>query len=492
MVIPLSSYENLGRGTGALAGTAPAIGNEAGWFQKLHPILEALDYPRQALWNAPRSIQRALDESDASELLGAIPGAIGAAGLGLGALTGLGLPAAIGLGGLAAGIGQGIGKSTENTRFDAPTTTDLVEALGGDPEGFPGQALGFGLGILGDPLTYAGGLGGAKSGAQYGRRLENLAEVAGPKYQTTFDQLANMVRSSPRYSDNAMYAERHLGALKKNPNLETILGEIHPESELLGTGMSKFVLKSPERAAVAIDRPSEVLQSFRDTVTRGQDGDFFVNPEWTRAMLRNEPLEPMISSPFSHSTVPPTRPDVPGVLQPHRSRPIAGDMAVRVEHMPIMETPLMEAGKPGWGPWQDAYERMGEDMRRAGVQIADTHHGNIGRVGNEYRMIDPGELRLHPSAWQTEMPRAAEMMDVSVQPNAIDNLILRALGSKHAVRKELADRATRLSPYVSSGASVPMPQIVNTVPEMIIPAKRIKIRTDGPLSEELNRTGIMR
>jgi hypothetical protein len=65
------------------------------------------------------------------------------------------------------GAGQALGKLSGRPEFEAAKPSDLVQALGGDPENVL-QTLG--AGILTDPLTYAGIGGGAKTAANVAER----------------------------------------------------------------------------------------------------------------------------------------------------------------------------------------------------------------------------------------------------------------------------------------------------------------------------------
>lgn len=120
----------------------------------LGELLEPLDYPRQALYNAVRSPFKAVETGDWSHLLGAIPGiAGGALGLALGGPVGMLAGSALG------GALQGFGKSTGREEFNAPSVSDLT----GTEDFLPNLAVG----MLTDPLTYAGGLGVAKQSKKF-------------------------------------------------------------------------------------------------------------------------------------------------------------------------------------------------------------------------------------------------------------------------------------------------------------------------------------
>lgn len=116
-------------------------------------LLAPLDYPRQALYNLVRGPSRLLSgEGDWSDVLGMVPGLVGA----------LSLPFTGGLGAAAiGGLTQGLGKATGMEAFSAATPADLVESVGGDRGSLLQTLL---AGIATDPLTYAGGFQGARMG----------------------------------------------------------------------------------------------------------------------------------------------------------------------------------------------------------------------------------------------------------------------------------------------------------------------------------------
>jgi len=92
-----------------------------------------------------------------------MPGLIGAGIAAPLIATGVGAPLGLLAGSLAGGAAQGIGKATGDKSFNAKTTNDLVEALGGDRDSF---LQNLGVGIIADPMTYAGGLGMASKAAK--------------------------------------------------------------------------------------------------------------------------------------------------------------------------------------------------------------------------------------------------------------------------------------------------------------------------------------
>lgn len=168
----------LGLGAGTLATGAALHG--AGLGQ----VLEPLDYPRQALWNLARSPIKAMETGDVSHLLGAIPGAAGAVAGGL-----LGGPVGVLAGSLLGGALQGVGKASGREEFNAPTVEDVT----GTDAFLPNLAVG----MIGDPLTYAGGAatwGAGKNAVKAFRApAEELLAKAGVKEALPVAKLASEV-----------------------------------------------------------------------------------------------------------------------------------------------------------------------------------------------------------------------------------------------------------------------------------------------------------
>lgn len=198
------------------------IGGAAGRSGSLWDLLAPLDYPRQSLWNLPASLGK-------GDIMGALPGLLGgAAGLGL-AATGAGLPLALLGGSLVGGLGQGIGRSTGSESFDAPTPGHLVEALGMDPESLGGMATGFGLGIAGDPLTWAGGFGGRRAGQMAGeaRDLSNWKGLSAGPLDELFTQGEKLGIPTSEMSGAA-----HHGAMARRQQLGMQVGHLGQELDL--------------------------------------------------------------------------------------------------------------------------------------------------------------------------------------------------------------------------------------------------------------------
>jgi hypothetical protein len=194
-----------------------AAGAAAGRSGSIFDILAPLDYARQAAWNLPSALSK-------GDILGALPGILGAgAGLGL-AATGVGLPLALLGGSVAGGLAQGLGRSTGSESFDAPTPGHLVQALGMDPESWGGMAAGMGLGVLGDPLTYAGGAFGRAAG----KGLAQRAAVRGMLETPALEGMpADLLRGATRAGATPAELEQaaQQGFVMRNRELGSLVGQ---------------------------------------------------------------------------------------------------------------------------------------------------------------------------------------------------------------------------------------------------------------------------
>jgi hypothetical protein len=134
-------------------------------------MLEFLDYPRQALYNAVEGI----GDGDWKK---ALPGLIGAGVAAPLMATGIGAPLGILAGSAAGGLAQGMfGK-------EAKSSNDLVRALGVEPETTGGKLASFAANVATDPLSYAGvgmagkAFKGAEAATGAASRLEKYANAA--------------------------------------------------------------------------------------------------------------------------------------------------------------------------------------------------------------------------------------------------------------------------------------------------------------------------
>jgi hypothetical protein len=426
---------------GATAGAA-AGGAGGGLLGTLGSVLSPLDYPRQALWNAVRAGGNALSgQGTWDDALRAVPGALGAGLAGGLMATGVGAPLGILAGSALGGLAQGVGKSADEEKFKAPEVSDLTGT-----EDFLPNLL---VGALTDPLTYAGGIGGAAKGAKVGRqvggRLEQAAEVLGPRYGTGADiwsGIMNHPSVGNLNSERSAQLLEHVQHFQQNPSL---LSEIAPGSQYLGHGVESVALQRPEGGVTLLTRPSERIDEIAQSY----------------GMPRVDPTQ-----------VPPTRPLSEDVLQAVRSKPFPGDFPARVEQVPgqyLVPKKMPAGGDPqqfinelNLGH-QDA-RNLGERLGTQGLDFFDAHMGNVGYdPSGRMRVIDPGAVggslgyTLSPTDNQkavvsmlnegfspehiaearVPIQRAADM--TGAQPGPIQSALLRLLGTHRGVQRGLAE-----------------------------------------------------
>lgn len=366
----------------------------------LGQLLAPLAYPREALWNLPGKLAE-------GDIVGALPGLLGAGATAGLAATGVGLPLAL-LGGAAlGGIGQGVGRAVDEQRFAAPTGADLVRALGGDPTSWPGWAAGMGAEMIGDPLSYAGGLGGAAKGGQYGSHLTDVALTRGPRFPGGLEKLAPWYEST-----DPVLLERAKG-IAWSPYRKEILNEIAPSSNLLGLGVEATGVRAPEGYVTRIaGGPGTV------------DASKIVGSSW----LPNTP----------ESLPPAAAPVLPPMIRPARDITIG---PYRIQHTPFVDMLKEGADEALRGA---EWEKAGEALKKASVQAGyspwDLHLGNLGKTpAGRYVITDPGAVS--PFNPMTPIPEPIR----SVQGSRLDNLLLDLLGSDRAIRRAIpADLARGL------------------------------------------------
>ncbi|NJL70222.1 MAG: hypothetical protein HC888_00815 [Candidatus Competibacteraceae bacterium] len=371
-------------------------------------ILSMLDNPRQAITNAARSAFGA----EGTDLLSAAPGLLGALGaVGLGA-TGFGLPLALLGGSLLGGTAQGIGRSTGMEQFNAPTSEEVAKNLFGSDEFIPSLLAG----ALTDPLTYIGGIGGARAGAQAGAKigsgLEKQALMRGPMYQGGAEDFYRAIDKADLKLNPAIEFGRGTHQFRRNygnlsdETLNRILGEIPPQSEFLGSGAYGVAMKTP-----------------------------------TGDVLRVAPVEQFEKM----SGVGIGRPNVDSVLGTTRSidfvDPVVPSGAIRVERMPMAEMKdqaYWVNRKKVPDPTSSYGARLESEkealMRRAesqGLNPWDNHSGNMGIVGGQSKYIDPGSYQWSPK----HIPYQESL--VYKKPGAAQEMIHKILGSKQRVRNNL-------------------------------------------------------
>lgn len=279
---------------------------------------------------------------------------------------------------------------------------ELVSQLTGmDKDSGLAHVLGTGAEILGDPLTYAGGLGGLLKGAVLGSRvgkaLETAALVRGPNYAGGAEKLTNL--ALPATMGAAEDAGR-LAALAKGPNASRILGEVPQGSTFLGSGAEGIALKTPA---------GDVLR-FGDNL----------------------------------GSLPPPRVRDPLMLQPTRDVAIGN---VRAERLPFADVADAGSGRLSPRDYLNMRRQMGgmeQQLESRGLRATDLHSGNVGMVGGEAKIIDPGAVESMTGAIPPEaLPMRA--------PGPMQNALLRMLGSDKLVQDELARRAAAIptSPTLS-------------------------------------------
>lgn len=384
----LDYYSPAFSGAGGTAG--------AGLGGALGRMLEPLDYARQALWNIPSKLSQ-------GDVVGALPGLLGAGATAALGLSGVGLPAAI-LGGAAlGGLSQGGAKMLASdlgsppARFDAPSGEDLVRALGGSPESTPGWLAGMALNAVGDPLTYAGGIGGAARGAGYGSHLRDVALTRGPRYPGGAEKLAEMFA---RGEENPLLKERALGILW-SPERERILGEISPGSRIAGAGIEATAFQTPE-----------------GNITRLAGGP------GTRDVTTSRFAPNTLTS-----VAPQAAPATPAMVAPVRDLPIG---SYRVQHSPFLDMLQEGADESLRGAeWEAAQRALEKSAVGAGYSPWDTHLGNIGKTPTgRYVVSDPGAISPLQG---TAVPEPIRQ----VQGGLIDNALLSLLGSDRAIRRAI-------------------------------------------------------
>lgn len=298
-------------------------------------IMDLLDSPRQAITNLARGAF-----GDDIDPLGMLPGGLGLLGsMALGA-TGVGLPLAILGGSLMGGGAQFGGNLSGNSAFKAPTSEDVARGMFGSDDFLPTLLAG----ALTDPLSYVGGIGGARAGAKIGRGLEDAARMAGPGYRGHGTLMEAVERADKWVANHWAYDGKddlfrsQIDAIGP-AQLERLASEIPPGSTFLGNGVEGIALKTPQ---------GDVLRfGFTEApMGRGRPVSEFVNPT-TRAV------------------------DIPNQF----------GMKLRVERSPF-------AGKPSFG----GMPKFVEDAWGGGIDFFDAAERNLGSVMGRDVIIDPGAL----------------------------------------------------------------------------------------------------
>jgi hypothetical protein len=394
---------------GQLAGAAGgAAGAGAGGL--LGELLGGLNMPRKALWALPGRLAH-------GDYLGALPGLAGLAAGGLTAATGFGAPFAGLVGSAVGGLGEGIEESLRPDMEKAPEASDLVKQLGGDPDSFGGQALGMGLSMAGDPLSYAGGLGGEAAGKAAGEAggefLEHAATARGPRYPGGEEKLTDLLGQLQGVPGSLQFRD-NVPQLLKAPELSRLLGEIEPGSTPVAAGMEGLVLKRPSGGVTRVAGLPGQLRVEDPTA----------NTDW-------------------NSPPPARRADDPMMMQNVRDVPLG---SLRAEHMPEAKF-----GKfaPGGVPVDDLARLvhhaggkdgpLAADVMSRGRDAVDMHGGNIGMTnGGKIAIVDPSNVLL------PDGEKRPEAMGAPPQ-GWLTNKLLDLLGADQGVRNDINTGVKQIS-----------------------------------------------
>ena len=353
---------NYAQPLGALGGAAGAAGG-AGILGTLGSLLEPLDYPRRALWGL------------------------------------LGLP---------------------------ESGAEVVSnATGLDKEGLPAQALGFGVSVLGDPLTYLGGfagrLAGKGLGAMAGRALEGAAAARGPQYAGGTSKLAELLAGANAAVPEGAGGLERLKGLLASPHAEAVAGEIPQGSKFLGAGAEGAAWRTPEGGVVRLEGGGKLP--------------------------------------------PPAAPAIDEALQAVRNV-TAGPY--RVTHAPFVETlPGLESSlsspnntlaqmrtfrgelEPTRQAFEDAAGAMRERLSGAGHSPWDVSSGNVGRTGaGNWVVHDPGAI---DAAAGTPLQASTELR----RPGRVTNWLLDMLGGGQGVQQDISQGIKNYAGGVSLPVNFP-------------------------------------
>jgi hypothetical protein len=387
------TFGNIGGAIGGSGGSLLGI---------LGSVLEPLDYPRQALWNLARSGANAVSGEGAwDDLFRAVPGALGAGLAGGLMATGVGAPLGILAGSALGGLTQGLGKAADSETFAAPTAQDIT----GTDEFVP-NAL---VSMLGDPLTYAGGLGGFSKGRQmgtaFGGQLDDAARYVGPRYGGGAEKLKEAFTDLP---GNLMPADK-LASLEAHPwykhvsSNPDLLNELAPGSKFVGAGFESHVFRNPETGGVTTFRASG------HPAMMGENG------------------------------IPLPRVNIPEMLPAQRSAGYMGtnaDNTLMVEHAPWAN--VEAGGAKDWVAKNRAAKQMAYDMQQKGIDFWDAKPGNIGTdASGNMVVIDPG------SVGGAGVPRFPDVR--ANVPPAWQQWLATRLGGPGMVRQNLIEQTMPLN-----------------------------------------------
>jgi hypothetical protein len=383
-------------------------------------MLGGLNMPRNALWGMPGRLAQ-------GDWLGAAPGLAGLAAGGLTAATGVGLPFAGLVGSAVGGLGEGIEEATRPDMQAAPTSSDLVKQLGGDPDSFGGQALGMGLGMAGDPLTYAGGLGGEAGGKAAGEAaggyLEREALARGPGYpggpQKFLDMIGDGARQAPAGGETAQV----LQAMARDPNAERLASYMRPGSYPLGEGAEGKVFGHDDSAGVLryAGGPNDIFDSSYGG--GGKVGQYNL-------------LNKAYGVPLTDTGAPQPR-VIHSLMNPAASDVSVGDWGVsHAKKLDVLHEDAMGNAMPGQEDLEALLTKgrpaLDANVASSGYKAVDSGERNLGRDFQSGKALYADPSSIVPDLGNLPSPTSGQP-----QGGKITNWLLNMLGSDKSVQAEL-------------------------------------------------------
>ncbi len=129
------------------------------------------------------------------------------------------------------------------------------------------SVLGFGVDMLTDPLTYAGGFLGRMGGKALGRGLEESAIARGPQYKTELEELMKSIPAD---------AMPTMDRFKGKAGLGRAMDEIPEGSQYLGHGADAVAFRAPDGSVTRLtntwpDSPTRMIDPNVLPTTRAAD-----------------------------------------------------------------------------------------------------------------------------------------------------------------------------------------------------------------------------
>jgi hypothetical protein len=299
-------------------------------------------------------------------------------------LAGLGGNAGAGLGGTLGGVLGAAGDALSAPRRMLMNAVGLPESgtellskhLGLQADNPFTQGLGFLLEMATDPLSYAGGALGRLGGRAAGAALGSNLEA---KALARGPGFAGGLEKLGVNEGITTARARAMGAqIAESPHAAQILGEIPPGSTLMNGSNNALAYRTPQGDVLRIGTEA--------------------------------------------------RANIPEMLQPTRSLR-AGD--INVERLPFAS----QIGDPDL--FNRAYGDLSHSIRQQGFHPADMHPGNIGQMGGQPLLVDPGSVVPRPGG--SPLPMGAQTQARS--RGGLSDWLLNQLGADDLVQQHLAQVA---------------------------------------------------